>query len=221
VIPLAAPRADQAPTPEQVAAVRRRYALPAKFLLSPAPRARHKNYAVLVSALDRLRAAGRPITVVATGSGTDHAYWGPDLIGLGYVPAADLAAIRSLASGVVQTTLYEAGSFPVFEAMLAGIPVACSRIPPLLEQLERDGAYAELFDPGDPEQLTAALTTIWQPSPQDVRRFYENAERVGRRTWADVAGDYLEVLEAAARARGGRRASARLDLAPNPPGVEQ
>lgn len=221
VIPLTAPRADATPTPEQIGAVRRRYALPAKFLLSPAPRARHKNYAVLVSALDRLRAAGRPITVIATGSGTDHAYWGPDLIGLGYVPAADLAAIRSLASGVVQTTLYESGSFPVFEAMLAGLPVACSRIAPLLEQLERDGAHAQLFDPGDPEELTVALTAIWQPSPHDVRNFYENAERVGRRTWIDVAGDYLEVLEGAARAGGAPRASARLDRAPNPPGLEQ
>lgn len=221
VIPLAAPRAHETPTPEQIAVVRRRYALPAKFLLSPAPRARHKNYAVLVSALDRLRAAGRPITVVATGSGTDHAYWGPDLIGLGYVPAADLAAIRSLASGVVQTTLYESGSFPVFEAMVAGLPVACSRIAPLLEQLERDEAYAELFDPADPEELAVALTTIWQPSPHDIRRYYENAGRVGRRTWIDVAGDYLAVLEGAARARGERRAFARLDRAPNPPGLEQ
>ena len=145
--------------------------------------------------------------MVATGSGTDHAYWGPDLIGLGYVPAADLAAIRALASGVVQTTLYESGSFPVFEAMLAGLPVACSDIPPLVEQLERDGAHAELFDPGDPEAAARALAAIWQPSPRDVRRAYENIERVGRRTWVDVAGDYLEVLASAARRGDGARAS--------------
>jgi glycosyltransferase involved in cell wall biosynthesis len=221
VIPLAAPRADAVPSPERLADVRRRYALPPKFLLSPAPRARHKNYALLVSALDRLRQAGSPVTVVATGSGTDHAYWGPDLIGLGYVPAADLGAIRALAGGVVQTTLYEAGSFPVFEAMLAGLPVACSNIPPLVEQLERDSAYAELFDPADPDQLAQALTAIWQPSPHAVRSFYENAERVGRRTWIDVAGDYLALLGEVARAGSGSRTSARLTLAPSPPGVEQ
>ena len=192
----------------------RRYALPARFLLSPAPRSRHKNYSVLVSALARLRREGRPLTVVATGSGTDHAYWGPDLIGLGYVPSADLAALRALASGLVQTTLYEAGSFPVFEAMLAGLPVACSRIPALSEQLERDGAFAELFDPADPDDLARALSAIWRPSPEDVRRFYENASRVGRRTWIDVAGEYLEVLTSAARGGSGADGAARLEPAP-------
>ena len=217
VIPLAAPRADRLPSDARLAAVRRRYALPPKFLLSPAPRSRHKNYAVLVSALDRLRRAGRPVTVVATGSGTDHAYWGPDLIGLGYVPAEDLEAIRVLASGLVQTTLYEAGSFPVLEAMVIGLPVACSSIPPLIEQLERDGAYAEQFDPADPDGLAHALTAIWRPTPQAGRRFYENIARVRRRTWQDVAGDYLEVLRRAAVAGSSGWASARLDPAPSRP----
>jgi glycosyltransferase involved in cell wall biosynthesis len=202
VIPLTAPRADPLPSESRLAAVRQRYALPPRFLLSPAPRGRHKNYAVLVSALDRLRRAGRPVTVVATGGGTDHTYWGPDLLGLGYVPADDLAAIRVLASGVVQTTLYEAGSFAVFEAMRAGLPVACSAIPPLLEQLERDGVHAETFDPADPEALARALQRVWHPSSGDARRYSANSALVGRRSWVDVAGDYLAVLERVAR-RGG------------------
>jgi glycosyltransferase involved in cell wall biosynthesis len=219
VIPLAAPRGDRTPSEEELAAVRARYALPAAFLLSPAPRARHKNYAVLVSALDRLRRAGTPVTVVATGSGTDHAYWGPDLIGLGYVPAADLAALRLLSGGIVQTSLYEAGSFPVFEAMLAGLPVACSRIPPIVEQLERDGAFAELFDPCDPDDAARALTAIWRPAPAAVRAFYENTARVARRTWIDVAGDYLSVLARAASGGSGDRRAATLDPAPDRPAV--
>jgi glycosyltransferase involved in cell wall biosynthesis len=213
-IPLAAPRGDAVPDEGQLAAVRRRYALPSRFLLSPAPRSRHKNYAVLVAALRRLRLAGTPVTVVATGSGTDLAYWGPDLVGLGYVPAADLAALRALASGLVQSTLYEAGSFPVFEAMLAGLPVACSSIPAIAEQLARDGGHAALFDPLDPEDAARALTAVWRPSPHDLRLFYENAARVARRTWIDVAGDYLELLARVASAGSGARAAARLDPAP-------
>jgi hypothetical protein len=98
--------------------------------------------------------------------------------------------------------------------MLAGLPVACSRIPALVEQLERDGAFAQLFDPADPEDVARAVRAIWRPSPEDVARFYDNAARVGRRTWIDVAGDYLEVLESAARAGSGARATATLDAAP-------
>ena len=40
---------------------------------------------------------------------------------------------------MVQTSLYEAGSFPMLEAMAAGRPVAISRIPSVLEQIERLG----------------------------------------------------------------------------------
>jgi glycosyltransferase involved in cell wall biosynthesis len=101
--------------------------------------------------------------------------------------------------------------------MVAGLPVACSSIPPLIEQLERDGAYAERFDPADPEGLAHALTAIWRPTPLAGRRFYENIARVRRRTWHDVAGDYLEVLNRAAAAGPSDRASARLDSAPSPP----
>ena len=149
VIPLAAPRGDRTPSEEELAAVRARYALPAAFLLSPAPRAAQELRGARLGARPaaQSRHAGD-----GGGDGLGHRprLLGPDLIGLGYVPAADLAALRLLSGGIVQTSLYEAGSFPVFEAMLAGLPVACSRIPAIVEQLERDGAFAELFDPADP-----------------------------------------------------------------------
>ena len=104
----------------------------------------------LQRALELLRAQGRPMTVVTTAAETDAWFHGPDLIGLGYVSDETLRALYELSDGLVTPTLYEAGSFPVFEAMMVGRPVACSRIPPLVEQLERDGAEAELFDPNDP-----------------------------------------------------------------------
>ena len=74
--------------------------------------------------------------------------------------------------------------------------------------------HAELFDPGDPEQLERALTTIWQPSPGDVQAFYENIRLVGRRTWRDVADDYLQVLAHAAGTGPARGPSVTLGAAP-------
>ena len=179
----------------------------------------------LQRALEQLRAAGRPLTVVTTSDETDTWFHGPDLIGLGYVSDDDLRALYDLSDGLVTPTLYEAGSFPMFEAMMVGRPVACSRIPPLVEQLERDGAEAELFDPNDPADIAAALERVRGMGPiRRARLVRHNRQAVGRRTWADVADGYMTAFGeaagddsgpaagvAAARAVGGEpaRSSAR------------
>ena len=175
--------------------ISRRYALPETFVVSPHGNHIHKNYPVLAAALDLLRARSRPMTVVATGAGT-AAFQGPDLLGLGYVTGRELTVLYDLASAMVQTTLYEAGSFPMWEAMLAGLPVACSAIPPLLEQLERQGTTAETFDPGDPAAVAAALERVVDaPNPDLLER---NRQIVAGRTFRDVASGYLDVFESVA-----------------------
>ena len=179
-------------------AVRARHALPERFVLSPHGHHAHKNYAVLRAALERLRAAGRPVQVVATGAGTE-AFHGPDLIGLGYVSGDELAVLYDLALGMVQTTLYEAGSFPLWEAMLARLPAACSDIPPLREQLERQGTQARLFAPLDAADVAAALDELWT-RPADAAVLDANERAVRGRVWADVAADYARELRKAARA---------------------
>jgi hypothetical protein len=176
-------------------AVRRRFCLPRHFLLFPAVRSPHKNHAALERALEILRAQGRPMNVVTTSAETDSWYHGPDLLGLGYVSDDTLRALYEMSDGLVTPTLYEAGSFPVFEAMMVGRPVACSRIPPLVEQLERDGATAELFDPTDPVDIAAALGRLRSMGPlRRARLVRHNRIAVGRRSWADVADGYMRVF---------------------------
>jgi glycosyltransferase involved in cell wall biosynthesis len=204
VIPLTAETPAEAATGEERAGVRRRYGLPERFLLSPNGCHLHKNYPVLDAALRILRRKGRPIKVVASGGGTDIRYHGPDLIGLGYVSARELQSLYEESDGMVQTTLYEAGSFPMWEAMTVNKPVAISRVPPIVEQVERLGATVELFNPLDPEDVAGALTRIWDgsdaTSPEAIER---NAAATASRSWDDVAGDYLSLfadLRAAHRA---------------------
>jgi glycosyltransferase involved in cell wall biosynthesis len=180
------------------AAVRRRFCLPRRFLLFPAVRSPHKNHMALQRALELMRSRGRPVSVVTTGAETDAWFHGPDLIGLGYVSDDTLRALYELSDGLVTPTLYEAGSFPVFEAMMVGRPVACSRIPPLVEQLERDGAVAELFDPNAPADIAAALQRLRGMGPlRRARVVRHNRTAVGRRSWADVADGYMRVFEQA------------------------
>lgn len=194
VIPIAADPPPIPPTPAELEHVRRRFALPARFLLSPNGFHLHKNYPALTSALRILRRDGRPVRVIASGMATER-YNGPDLIGLGYISARELQAIYEQCAGVVQTTLYEAGSFPMVEAMAAHKPVAISRIPPIVEQVERVGVVAELFDPLDPEDVAGAVWRIWNGcQATDPETIVANADAVAARTWDGVAGDYLALL---------------------------
>jgi glycosyltransferase involved in cell wall biosynthesis len=206
VIPLTAESGGAPLRPVELARARRRFALPERFLLSPAGRHLHKNYAVLEAAVRLLRDRGCPVTVVATGAATDIHHHGPDLIGLGYIDERELQALYELSSGMVQTSLYEAGSFPMWEAMAAHRPVAISGIAPVVEQVERLGAVVELFDPLDPEDVAGALQRLWDGSPATApEALAANAAAVAARTWDDVAGDYLSLFEAV---RAGHRAEA-------------
>jgi glycosyltransferase involved in cell wall biosynthesis len=194
VIPTAADPPPDPITPAERERARRRFGLPERFILSPNGFHLHKNYPALSSALRILRRQGRPITVVASGMATEL-YNGPDRIGVGYISARELQALYELSVGMVQTTLYEAGSFPMVEAMAAGKPVAISRIPPIIEQCERVGVLAELFDPHDPADVARAIWRIWSGcEATDPAVIAANAAAVAARTWDDVAGDYLELL---------------------------
>lgn len=198
VIPLTV-RPDSDPVdPEERARVRRRFGLPSGFVLSPAGRHLHKNYPALDAALRRLRREGRPITVAASGQATEAGYWGPDLIGLGYVSARELEALYADCAGVVQTSLYEAGSWPMLEAMAALKPVACSRIPPIVEQVERLGLNVELFDPHSPAAIADGLTRLVTDGA-DPDTLDANWRAVTKRTWEHVAGEYLDVFERAVK----------------------
>ncbi|HEY2440880.1 MAG TPA: glycosyltransferase [Solirubrobacteraceae bacterium] len=194
VIPIAADPPPIPPAAAELERVRRRFTLPERFLLSPNGFHLHKNYPALSAALRILRHDGRPVHVIATGAATER-YNGPDLVGLGYISARELQAIYEQCAGVVQTTLYEAGSFPMAEAMIARKPVAISRIPPIVEQVERVGVVAELFDPLDPRDVAEAVWRIWNGSEAtDPETIAANADAVAARTWDGVAGDYLALL---------------------------
>jgi glycosyltransferase involved in cell wall biosynthesis len=100
---------------------------------------------------------------------------------------------------MVQTTIYEAGSFPMWEAMLAELPVACSAIPPLLEQLDRQGTTAETFDPSDSQAVADAVTRLVDGS-LSTEALERNRRAVAARTFRDVASEYLDVFESVAGA---------------------
>jgi glycosyltransferase involved in cell wall biosynthesis len=72
----------------------------------------------------------------------------------GIVPEDELRWLYEHTALVTIPTKYEAGSFPLFEAMLLGSPVICSHVTSLPETI---GDRRFLFDPDDTESLASLI----------------------------------------------------------------
>jgi glycosyltransferase involved in cell wall biosynthesis len=196
VVPWAPPTlAYEAPDGATLVEVAKRLELPPRFLFYPAQAWRHKNHVALFRALARLRDDdGLTVSLVCTGG--DSAYAGKLLrhrraLGLdgqvwwlGFVSPADLRALFELCDGVVVPTLFEAASGPVWEAFLAGSPVACSDVTSLPAQA---GDAAIVFDPHDEDALVAAVRQVWLDDSLRSELARKGRERVREFTWERTA----------------------------------
>jgi glycosyltransferase involved in cell wall biosynthesis len=126
---------------------------------------------------------------------------GRSLVPVGYVSDARYYALLARAWALVMPTLAEGGgSFPVEEALWAGVPVVCSDIPVLREHVERLGASVLWFDPRRPDDLAARLAELEAGYADHKARAVSQRALLRRRTWADVADEYWSIFTAAAPA---------------------
>jgi len=153
----------------EVRAVRQKYELgDGPFALYPANTWEHKNHLRLLEAVALLRAQhGLNLRVVCTGFRTD--FWAiievklnesglTDVVKFpGLVPIDDLNTLYRASQFVFVPTLFEAASAPVFEAWQHGVPVSCSRVTSLSEQVA-DAAL--LFDPLSVNEIAASLQRL-------------------------------------------------------------
>ncbi|MBA4027530.1 MAG: glycosyltransferase family 1 protein [Planctomyces sp.] len=157
------------PTPGQVADARARLGLPERFVYYAATTFAHKNHLGLLDAIAHLRdERGLAVPLVCSGKQTEHfalvqsrlsaLRLEPLVRFVGFVPAADVRAVYRAASAVVIPTRFESASFPLWEAMAEGVPVACSGVTSLPSQA---GDAALLFDPASPAQIAEALARLW------------------------------------------------------------
>ncbi|MDP8979831.1 MAG: glycosyltransferase family 4 protein [Acidobacteriota bacterium] len=103
----------------------------------------------------------------------------------GWVPREELYELYRCARGFVYPSTFEGFGMPVMEAMAAGVPVACSRIPPLVEVA---GEWVEYFDASDEGEIRGALERLGSEAPLGAR------ERAGEFTWEKAARETLGVL---------------------------
>ena len=196
VVPLAPPLAAYPiPTEGDLLAARTRLTLPEAFLLYPAQTWAHKNHLGLLEALAALL-RGHGIAAPLVCCGQQNSFF-PTIerrvraLGLqdqvrfvGFVSPVELQSLSRLCRAVVVPTKFEAGSFPMWEAFLAGAPVACSTVTSLPEQA---GDAALLFDADRPEEMAGAIARLWTDPALRAQFAARGRERVAHFTWDRTA----------------------------------
>lgn len=221
VVPLAPSTAAYAEAaPAERRAIRARLALPQGFALYPAQTWPHKNHLRLLEALALLRSRGLLVPLVCTGALTDHhaavmeRARELDLAGqvrfLGFVSPEELQVLYQECTLVVIPSLFEAGSFPLWEAMRAGVPAACSNVTSLPLQA---GDAALVFDPRDPGAIAGAVERLWTDRGLREELGRRGRLRVAQFTWVETARRFRALY----RRVGGRETAEDRELLSAPP----
>lgn len=186
--------------------VRRRFGLPAEFVLAVGTLSPRKNLASLFDALAILRGRGLATALAVVGehgwlyddalARIDHLRLRERVFLLGGVGDDDLAALYRCASVFAFPSLYEGFALPPVEAMASGTPVVASSAGSIPEVL---GDAAVLVEARDPAALASALERVLA-DPQlaaDLRR--RGHARAARFSWDRCARETVDVYRSALR----------------------
>jgi len=183
------------PSEDDLAAVRRKFSLPADFIFYPAQTWAHKNHIGLLEALSILRDRDKLIVpLVSSGRATQFF---PEIekqvlrLGLaeqvrflGFVSPLELQCLYKLCRSMVFPSKFEGWGLPLTEAFSLGTPVACSNVTSL-PGLADDAAL--LFDPDDPEEMAGAIKRLWTDAQLRTSLGERGQVRVARFTWERTA----------------------------------
>jgi alpha-1,3-rhamnosyl/mannosyltransferase len=100
---------------------------------------------------------------------------------LDFVSPLELQCLYKLCRCVVIPTKFEAASFPIWDAFLAGTPVACSNVTSLPQQV---GKEALLFDPEDTGAIADAIQKLWTDPLLCKKLVAGGRANVTRFTWS-------------------------------------
>jgi glycosyltransferase involved in cell wall biosynthesis len=184
----------------------------ARVLLCVAQKRPYKNLHRLVRALPEL---GEDVVLVLPGSPTPYEAQLRALAGeLGverrvrfpdWLSEEQLEGLYALSSAFVLPSLIEGFGLPVLEAMLRGLPVACSSASALAEVA---GEAALTFDPERQEELTAAIQRLLGDRALAERLAQRGRERAATFTWKQTGAASLEGYRRAIASRFPSRAAA-------------
>jgi glycosyltransferase involved in cell wall biosynthesis len=194
---------------DEVAALRSRFGLPARYLLSVGTLSPRKNLGGIFEAYARLSGQGVDIPPLVV-AGKPGWLWEPVLgriaaLGLqnrirvcDFVPDADLPALLTGAAALLLPSLYEGFGLPVLEAMTCGTPVLTSRCSALAEV---SGEAALLVDPHNPGAIAEGIRRLLDDTAYRDELVHRGLIRARAFSWAATARQTLAVYQEALEAR--------------------
>lgn len=195
----------RADVPEaQRADVRRRYALPDKYILFVGTLEPRKNLPRLLTAYEQLarRGAIPPLVLVGArgwhteeldtrlASAREHG----TVLELGYVPEADLPAVYAGCAVFVYPSLYEGFGIPVAEGLACGVPVITSNRSSMPEVA---GEAALLVDPFSVDEMSRAIQHVLTDDAFSAELRRRGLARAARLSWRQTAESSVECYERA------------------------
>jgi glycosyltransferase involved in cell wall biosynthesis len=192
VIPWApALMAYSTPSDEDIETTKRKFALPDDFIFYPAQTWPHKNHIGLIQALAILRDRyGLAIPLVSSGrisdfyskiQGLTKELQITDQVNfLGFVSSLELHCLYKLCKAVIIPSKFEAASFPLWEAFLAGVPAACSNVTSLPGQA---GNAALIFNPDNSEEIAESIYRLYTDESLRQSLISLGKQNVSQFTW--------------------------------------
>jgi len=185
----------------------------------PATFSPHKRHACLLKAFSILYKQGYRFKLVLCGHGTDKLLLshpletaeleaarsilhssGSDLLAcvsiLGVVEQSVLEGLFADADYVVLPTTYEGFGLPLSEALIRGVPIICSDIPPFREQTDfYDITQGVIFVKKNTPTEWASAIQLQLDTPAEMRIAPLGAfEAMAKWRWSDVAKAYLKLM---------------------------
>jgi glycosyltransferase involved in cell wall biosynthesis len=190
--------------PDRVAAVRRRYGLPERYLLFVGTIEPRKNLTRLLHAFETLHDEGMTRALVIVGKrGWLYGDFFAELerspvrdavLLPGFVPDEDLPAVYTGAQALVFPSLYEGFGLPALEGMACGTPVACSGTSSLPEV---GGEAALYFDPTSEDDVVYTVRRLLSDPDLQDEQIRRGLERAAQFSWDRVAAETEAVYRAA------------------------
>lgn len=190
--------------PQELNRIREKYKLPKKFVLYIGDVNWNKNLLRLIKATKSIDTTLVIVGKSAVNTNYDHTHienvpllkiqksFGDDkqIMRLGFIEDKELNAIWQLAGVYCMPSLYEGFGLSVLEAMEAGVPVACSSTPALVETA---GEAALYFDPKNTNDMAKKISKILADSKLANALILKGKERAKNYSWKITAKKTIDV----------------------------
>jgi len=190
-------------SPEKLEEVRRKYNLPEKFILYLGTMQPRKNLPVLIGAFGKIRQQFSSVKLVLAGR-KGHNYdkkidetikensLENEIIFPGFIDEKDKPVVYKLAEIFCFPSLYEGFGIPVLEAMISGVPIIASDIPPHKEIARESVLY---FNPENYDDLARKLAQLLEN--EDLRNdlILKEKEQTQKFSWKRTAEKMLTIYQ--------------------------